>query len=109
MDHWANISQRRADEIKRRREVVADLRLVAELVEDGLPAPIGIHPLIDGLRVQVRDEHVADWLERVVEIPIYQWTPDRFGDGEHLHVVTSYLGTPITLVAFRRTISEVCS
>ena len=82
MDHSTNIAQRAADAIKRRREVAAELRLVAELVEDGLPAPLSVRPWVDGMQIQVDSEHVADWL-LLLDLPA-RWTPSPHADGEHL-------------------------
>jgi hypothetical protein len=107
VDHSTNLAQHAADAIKRRREVAADLRLVAELVEDGLPVPLAVRPWVDGLQIQVDSDHVGEWLDRIVKIPIYQWTPSPHGDGEHLDVTTNHLGTPLKIVAFRRAVSEV--
>lgn len=105
MSDWLNIAQAHADDIKRRRGAVADLRYLADLVEDGLPVPIGIHHKIgDGTRVQVRPEDLADWL-LYFEQPMPVWKADVH-DGEHAEVPIDH---NMTLVAFRRAVAEQCS
>lgn len=83
-----------------RLRLAADLRLVAELVEDGVPAPIAIRPHADGIKVQVSADDVPDWL-LLLDLPLPEWTHTT--DGDLLDIPGTYLGSPITLVAFRPT------
>lgn len=106
MDHLTNAAQRQADVIKKRRGTVSDLRFIAELVEEGMPAPIAIHPCLgsDGTRVQVRHEDLADWL-LYFDRSLPHWVTDEFG-GAH---VSMRIDRGLTVVAFRPAVSEVCS
>ena len=97
------------DQAMRRRNTVADLRLVAELIEDGLPVPLSIHPKQDGVQVHVRDTDVTAWLAFLNALGTASWQPTLVGEGEHLKVTVTHLGTPITVQAFRLITSEVCS
>lgn len=101
----ATAAQEAADAIKQRRQVVRDLRHIAELVEEGLPAPIGITPARSGHRtsIQVWDTDLGDWL-LYFEEPVPIWNADKFG-GERVEVP---LG-PFVLTAWRRAVTEVCS
>lgn len=61
----------------RRRSLVDDLRFVAELIEDGLPAPLAIEPPVLGqprLTIQIASDDLADWL-LYFEQPMPTWQP----------------------------------
>jgi hypothetical protein len=65
-------------------DTAATLRAIAGMIEDGCPAPIGISILASGPRVQVRHEHLADWLI-ALDLPMPTWRLTSSWDGALAH------------------------
>lgn len=99
-------AQVHADAIKRRRQAVADLRFIAQLIDDGLPIPLGIHNWRDGLRLSIAAADVADWL-LALDLPMPTWERRDSEGGEFFEATCTHLGTSITVAAFRRATTEV--
>lgn len=100
-----NLAQANADAIKQRRKVVRDLRHIAQLVEDGLPAPIAVHPRrTTPTGIQVRHDDLADWL-LFFEEPVPTWERLDDFDGEHVELSVG----DFKLTAYRSVPAEACS